>query len=426
MNISYQFIVDLARPQKNNTLLIMQNDSNTRELRFLLYSDGDKVDLSEATAAILTAVTPESHTVVGDCTIVKDEDGKNTNEIRYLIPSAISETAGKTTAVVTIMGDGQQISTFEFYINTRNELYNMDSNQSDDDLSGFRDLLNRSLAAVRKIEEMTEQSALPNPYPIRIMIGSKRYSYNGSETVEVTLGDIENEIARVRQSFQDGCSALVEHAASYGVTPSTNGVADINAAWDAIVKNTKVGTATAADVLTGKTFTNETESGLIGAMRDYGAVTLTPTGNNTAESGEGHYTKVVADGTAAYAAGYASKVLHVVKLGECRANPLPGGAGSWSGNKTYTFDVSEYMQHGITADNIVLRNVGMSWSSYSDYEKYSAHGSAAPSVSLSGNTLTVSCPYAASRSLWYPGQSNEGWRRYEWYTCCDAYLVYYA
>ena len=95
----------------------------------------------------------------------------------------------------------ESISSFENYLLTRNELYNEDDYASDDDLSGFRDILSRAAEAVAKIEELTKQSALPNPNPLRIFMGDQTFSYDGSVLVNVSLtglaylGDKKKETA---------------------------------------------------------------------------------------------------------------------------------------------------------------------------------------------------------------------------------------
>lgn len=203
MNVIYQFLVDFARPYKTNTLLVMQSDSNTREMHFILLENGRVFDMEEATAATVTAVTPSGKTVVSDASIVTKsvtdtETDKtttiNTNEIVYTVPAAITAESGKTTLMLTILGaDGKQISSFEFYINVRNELYSTDNYSDTDDLTGFRDLLNRSLAALKKVETMTESTSLPNPYPLRVTQAGKTSSYNGSQTVEIDLNAEEFE-----------------------------------------------------------------------------------------------------------------------------------------------------------------------------------------------------------------------------------------
>lgn len=61
---------------------------------------------------------------------------------------------------------------------------------SESDLSGFRDLLNRCLVAVEKIEAMTESTTLPNPYPLNINLEGELIQYTGSETKAISINDV--------------------------------------------------------------------------------------------------------------------------------------------------------------------------------------------------------------------------------------------
>lgn len=88
------------------------------------------------------------------------------------------------------------------------------------------------------------------------------------------------------EAFQDGCDTLVAGCTTYGSTPASNSPEDIVKAIGEISTNrynegvtaTKVGTAVAADVLSGKTFTNASGVGLSGSMTNRGAVSksITP------------------------------------------------------------------------------------------------------------------------------------------------------
>lgn len=196
LEVNYLFTVDLARPSKSNTLLISKGDTGTRVLTFVLLENGKQFDMSGANSAYLSAKTASGTTVVDsqNCEILttKDKDGKtvNDNKIRYTIPYQISESAGRSTMDITIMGDGKRITSFEFYVDTRSELYDTDTYSDKDDISGFRDLLNKAMTAVQKVEVMTQASALPCPYPMRITVAGDTYEYNGSSTVEVSFGKL--------------------------------------------------------------------------------------------------------------------------------------------------------------------------------------------------------------------------------------------
>ena len=103
------------------------------------------------------------------------------------------------------------------------------------------------------------------------------------------LTALNNAINEIRQSFQDGCDTIVDGCTTYGSTPSTNSPADIVTAignistnrYNAGVSATKVGTAVASNVLTGKTFTNSSGVGISGTMQNNGAVSQTLAVNGT-------------------------------------------------------------------------------------------------------------------------------------------------
>lgn len=66
------------------------------------------------------------------------------------------------------------------------------------------------------------------------------------------------------------------------------------------------GDATQQHVLAGKVFSSTTLENVVGTMPNNGSVTLTPTGNNTVTGDPGYYSEIIADGSAAYAAGQRS------------------------------------------------------------------------------------------------------------------------
>ena len=89
------------------------------------------------------------------------------------------------------------------------QIYNEDDLVSESDLQGFRDLLNRCLTAVQKMEAMTENTALPNPYPINIKIEGTTTQYTGSEEKTVEIKDvayISGDYDPETDSIEIGCS----------------------------------------------------------------------------------------------------------------------------------------------------------------------------------------------------------------------------
>lgn len=341
--IDYTFVVDLARPYKANTLMVMQHDANSRVVHFLLMDDGKRYDMTGVSGVILTAVTPSEATIVSDLEIVQDEDGNNTNEVVYTIPSDITMTAGRTTMVITLYADNLQLSSFEFYVNTRNELYNVGAYDDTDDMTGFRDLLTRALSAVSRIETMTVASELPNPYPLRLILDTNDvYSYNGAETVEVSFDGILGRLTALEQSFPAGCDLIYNAAVAAGVTPTDRSPQALAAAYAVF----KQGNATRAQVMSGKTFTSSAGVNVSGSMAtltssnfsgSHGSATAGATSNYTVKSTSAGY---VANNTTVHtaAAGTSPTISTTSATGTQVINVKPGIYNKVSVNQTNAYE----------------------------------------------------------------------------------------
>lgn len=191
MQVKYHMVVDFARPNKSNTVLIAENDANSRNCFFKLLFDKEPFDMTGVTTATVLGITSTGQRIYGDAIILQDEDGNNINELSYLLPPIVTETAGNVTMTITLADNvGARITSFEFYIKVRNALYNEDDFIDEDDMEGFRDLLARTRAALEKMEQMVQQEALPNPYPIRITVDNVEYEYNGENLVEILMGEV--------------------------------------------------------------------------------------------------------------------------------------------------------------------------------------------------------------------------------------------
>lgn len=187
MNVKYDMVVDFVRPYKNHTLLVAQNDHLSRVCHFILRANGKALDVSDVESYTMTAVKPDTEPVHESGVLDVDEDGNNINEITYAVPQTLTDMIGTCVCTITLNGsDGSVLQSFEFYIRNRNELKQEDED-TEDDLSGFRDILNRATEAIDKIEALSNMSKLPNPYAFRLTVGDKVYTYDGSETISVTL-----------------------------------------------------------------------------------------------------------------------------------------------------------------------------------------------------------------------------------------------
>lgn len=191
MNVKYDLVVDFARPNKSNTVIVSEGDSKSRVCHFTLLNNKYPMSMSDVTSATVRAVKSDGSVIWGEAEILVNDDGEQINEVEYTVPAAITDSSGNVTMTVTLMGElSEQLTSFEFYIQVRNALYNEDDLVSESDLSGFRDVLNRCLVAIAKIEAMTEHTALPNPYPLNINLEGDQISYSGNSTVTITLEDL--------------------------------------------------------------------------------------------------------------------------------------------------------------------------------------------------------------------------------------------
>ncbi len=190
MSVLYDMVIDFAWPSKTNTILAMQGDHLSRVCHFVLKANGKDMDVSGVSNYTVKAVLSDSSVIYDTGALDVDDYSKQLNEITYSIPQALTENTGLTTVTVQLTGDdGSILRSFEFYIRSRNELMQEDDS-SDDELAGFRDILNRATEAIEKIEALSTKSRLPNPYPLRIYFGDKTISYDGNETTSLSLSGI--------------------------------------------------------------------------------------------------------------------------------------------------------------------------------------------------------------------------------------------
>jgi len=242
MKVSYDLVVDFARPSKSNTIIISEGDTNSRVCHFVLLANKVPMDMSTVTVATVRGVKGDGSVIYGDATILTDDNDNFINELEYTVPAAITDEAGNVTMTITLLGsDSTQITSFEFYLKIRNALYNEDDLVSESDLSGFRDLLNRALTAVQKIEVMTESETLPNPYPLTINLEGEENVYSGAQAVTLTLekmayiADAETEEAQeaIDESAAGAAAASARAAAASEYNAGLSQTAAAGSAEDA-------------------------------------------------------------------------------------------------------------------------------------------------------------------------------------------------
>lgn len=252
MKLTYDMVVDFARPNKSNTIIVSEGDVNSRVCHFTLLANKTPMEMLTVTAALVRAVKQDGTVIFGDATILQDEDEHYINEIEYTIPAAMMDESGNITMTVTLLGsDNTQITSFELYLKVRNALYNEDDLVSESDLSGFRDLLNRALIAIQKIEVMSENTTLPNPYPLNLNIEGTETAYTGSEQVDITLEDMAyiSGATDPEDSIDESAAAAAAASALAAATSEYNAGLSEDAAGDSAT----AAAGSAQDALNAKT-----------------------------------------------------------------------------------------------------------------------------------------------------------------------------
>lgn len=125
---------------------------------------------------------------------------------------------------------------------------------------------------------------------------------------------LNDECNNIKQSFQVGVNTLYNKCISCGATPSNKTPTAIASAimtiytdrYNAGVNATKVGTATAARVLSGYTFTNSSAVGVSGTMPNRGALNFNPSSSLSQSVSAGYYSGGTLSSQNAYNAGYSA------------------------------------------------------------------------------------------------------------------------
>lgn len=286
MICNYNMIIDFARPQKSNTIVLSENDAETRMCNFKLLFDKEPFDMTGVVSAVVHGVTQSGATIIDTATIKQDGEGNYINELSYLLPLAVTENAGNVTMTIELDGaNSERITSFEYYLKTRNALYNEDDVIDQEDLEGFHELLIKSQQALARMEEMVERDALPNPYPLRYTIDDVTIEYTGEPLVEINLDDVSyfGDATGLVEVTEDDSAAQIavaaaESAAASAVTADekltevtniTNHFEDLLPTAN-VVKTEGVSTITIHDQY--GTTTAEVEDGLLGPTPSITAV----------------------------------------------------------------------------------------------------------------------------------------------------------
>lgn len=192
MQTIHKLIIDLARPSRSNTIIVKKGDTRSRLLHFILLSNGESFDMSDVAIATVKGVKPDDSVIFADATIVTDEEGHNTNVVEYTLSDLAMTVAGQVRFEITLTsGTSEILSSFEFYVQVENLLYDENDMLSGSDLSGFRNYLMRALMAATKAESVREELEA-NMGNLENLIDGFRSMYLG---YEYTLEDLDAKIA---------------------------------------------------------------------------------------------------------------------------------------------------------------------------------------------------------------------------------------
>lgn len=169
-------------------------------------------------------------------------------------------------------------------------------------------------AGRRKLTDVTTQAV----QTVDVTRDEGNVSREGTAFSASNMNDLEQRIAdcvsAMETTFQGGVDTLYNKCISCGVTPSNKTPTAIASAimtiytdrYNAGVNATKVGTATAARVLSGYTFTNSSAVGVSGTMPNRGALNFNPSSSLSQSVSAGYYSGGTLSSQNAYNAGYSA------------------------------------------------------------------------------------------------------------------------
>lgn len=241
MNVKYKLMVDFAWPNKSNIVMISENDTNSRVCHFTLLFNKEPFKMDDVAFAVVKGVRPDGMVVEDTAEIILDENGYKTNQLEYIIPLSMSETTGKSTMVITLSSDkGETITSFEFYISSRNALYQEDE-VSEEDKSNFAQLLNKINQQINKFNELMKNETLPNPEQLTITVDGVTYNYSGASEVVINKGNIayidETNPAEPEESIDETAAHQAIEAAKVceeGIETNRQMLEDLNKRADQI------------------------------------------------------------------------------------------------------------------------------------------------------------------------------------------------
>jgi len=131
MNIPYTIVLDLARTKITSSILISEDDTNSRTLDLLLMNNGIALDLSDVSYAQVKGIFANGEIIYDErAEILLDDDGNKTNTVRYTLPADATDHTGIITFTLTLVSEEAgvvraSITCPEFYVKVRPQLFSL-------------------------------------------------------------------------------------------------------------------------------------------------------------------------------------------------------------------------------------------------------------------------------------------------------------
>lgn len=167
------------------------------------------------------------------------------------------------------------------------------------------------------------------------------------------IDGIDTRVSALETSFPAGCDTIYQGSVTAGVTPTAKTPSALAAAYTAVknfwIHNDRVGSAAAADVRNGRTFTNDSAVGQEGTMPDLTASNFTGAHSATAAGAASNYTVkaskagYVPNGTTvnSLAAATSPTIATTAETGTKVINIKPGYYNKISVNQTYAYNAGK-------------------------------------------------------------------------------------
>lgn len=162
--VTHKIDLDFTRPDRKHTVVLKQGSIRSVILQLVLHAEGARMDMTGVMMATMRGVTQAGTVIYDDIDItediVHDEDGNLTNEILYTLPETATSATGLTVWELELRGSlGEVLTSYNFYTQVENLIYDENDYLHDDDLIGWHDYYIRAMTAADNAEDQASAAA---------------------------------------------------------------------------------------------------------------------------------------------------------------------------------------------------------------------------------------------------------------------------